>query len=85
VERFQGVPGVLEALVHSRVVLTKNAVLYRGLGCVSAHDPEILAFELLRAALASDADDFLDTDVKEMLQELVQCVVCVASARDNSC
>jgi hypothetical protein len=80
VDRLQAVPGVLEALLLVGVVLTKDAALYRGLRCVSTHDPKILAFKLLRAALASNADDFLNTDVKKMLQKLVQCVVRVTSA-----
>jgi hypothetical protein len=67
VERLQAVPGALEALLNLRVVLAENAVLDRGLGHVPAHDAQVLAFELLGAALAADADDLVDADVEEVL------------------
>jgi hypothetical protein len=83
VEGSQTVSRVIVALFELRVVLPQNAVLHHGLGDVSADDAKILALELLGSAPAADSDDLLDADVEEVLQELVQCMIRVATANDE--
>ncbi len=81
VKGFEAVPCIFQTLLNLGVRLTKNSVLNRGLGNAFAHNSEVLAFELLGAALTPDSNYLVDADVQEMLQELVQGVICVATIR----
>jgi hypothetical protein len=66
VKRFQVVPSSLKTSFGFGVVLSQNSVLHRGLACFFAHHAEILAFELLGAALASDSDNLVDANVEKV-------------------
>ena len=76
---FEAVPCIFQTLIDFRVCLPENSILNRGLGNLFAHNSEVLAFKLLGAALTPDSNYPFDADVQEMLQELVQCVICVAT------
>jgi hypothetical protein len=41
--------------------------------------PKILSFQYARRVMASNPDDFLNTDPDEVLQKLIQGVICIAT------
>lgn len=79
VKRFETVPRVFQTLFQLGQILTENSVFDSRLRDAPAHHPKILAFELFCAASASNADDLVDPNIQKMLQELVQCMVCVTA------
>jgi hypothetical protein len=80
IEGPQTVFGVFVALLKVGVILAQNPIFHGCLSNAPAHDAEIFAFKLLSPALAANPNDLVNTDVKEVLQKLVQGVVRVASA-----
>ena len=83
VKGLEAIPCILQTVVDLGVRLAENLSFNYSLGTVSAHNSEVLAVKLLSAALAPNSNDLLDTNVQEMLQELVQGVICVAAIRTS--
>lgn len=69
----------LRGLIEFVESLAENLELYRRFLGLRADNTKILPLELLSFASASDSDNLRDTDSEEVLEELVQCVVCVAA------
>ena len=81
VKGFEAVPCIFQTLINLGVRLAKNSALNRRLGDAFAHNSQVLALKLLGAALTPDSNYLANADVQEMLQELVQGVICVAAIR----
>ena len=79
VKGFEVIPCIFQTLINPGVRSAEDPAFNRGSGNAFAHYSEVLPLELLGAALTPDSNHLINADVQEMLQELVQGVICVAA------